>query len=1245
MSKPESVAPGTVQPAGLVFKPKFATDEDQVGVTPRGSAERTAVILDHHGAVVFRQEGIKAPEDWSQTAINIVASKYFYGDAQNGKDPCKGGREHSVYGMVARVVNTITAWGSEDRYFHDLDSEQAFAADLTYLLLHQYAAFNSPVWFNTGLYQSYGVQGRPSGYRFNPEEDRVEECQDSYRNPQISACFIQSVEDNMDSIMNLAKSEAMLFKYGSGTGTDLSTLRSSREKIQGGGRASGPVSFMRIYDATASVIKSGGKTRRAAKMQTLKCHHPDIREFIRCKAEEDRKAKALIESGVCSAGMTGATNEAYSSVAFQNANLSVRLTDAFLRAAVSDNPMDRQWTTRAVLDGRVVDRLDASDLLDEIALAAHQCGDPGVQYEDTIQAWHTCPNDARINSSNPCCFVGETLVQTSEGLVRFDDLHESFNRGRVLPRVFAFDTQTGMPCLRRIKRVWIAGQAKKLMEVRTQRGHVFHCTPEHRFLTYDGRYVEAQNLRSGMRLRKIGIGVNEQRSGRRSINHKTTPDCPSGTEYLSRWIWEQINGPIPDGHEVHHKNGNAKDDRLSNYELIEETSHDRLHSVGEANARYIDVTETLLLETWEAIEADPRKTHKDAGPAVTVARWNAYVRRHNLNGKVPLARGDGRIRGMSWDAFAAWIDSRKVAANDRVEAVRPFTPIRPTYVYDMEVEGTHNFAVGSEASRSSVIVHNSEYMFIDDTACNLASLNLLQFLEPGGRFDTERFRAAVRIMIVAQDILVSHANYPTASIAYGSHLYRTLGLGYANLGSMLQACGLPYDSVPGRELAAAVTALMQGMAYATSAELAATLGQFPRYANNAEPMLEVVKNHRTCAVHQGESGYAATKYQYLWTAAQSALGVALERGRQYGYRNAQVTVLAPTGTIAFMMDCDTTGIEPEIALVKYKSLAGGGVLKLVNQNIPAALDVLGYDAPSIDAIVRYVEEHDTIEGAPGLDPDHLAVFDCAFPPPQGGRSLHWAAHLEMMAAVQPFISGAISKTVNMPADATVEDIRSAYLRGWRLGLKAVAIYRDGSKGVQPLTTKKVTEDAPSQQPAPRPGRERMPSTRSSLTHKFQIDGHEGYLTVGMYEDGRPGELFIKMAKEGSTIGGLMDALATSVSLGLQYGVPLDVFVRKFQHARYEPFGFTGNDLVPIASSITDYVFRWIGHTFIKGYLAPANPPVTDTSIPVPTDARPIVLADTRSSEDTKFCPDCGGLARRSGTCHTCVVCGTSLGCS
>ncbi|MBX7099156.1 MAG: vitamin B12-dependent ribonucleotide reductase [Myxococcaceae bacterium] len=868
---------------------------------------RSASISGEDGKAVFEQKNIEVPKAWSMLATNVVASKYFRGT------PGTPERETSVRKLVARVVNQITKWGELGGYFASQADQASFHAELTHLLLKQKVAFNSPVWFNVG----------------------VEE------HPQCSACFINSVQDSMDSILTLAKTEGMLFKYGSGTGSNLSHIRSSKELLAGGGTASGPVSFMKGFDAFAGVIKSGGKTRRAAKMVILNAEHPDILEFIKCKVNEEKKAWALIEQGYDSSF----NGEAYSSVFFQNSNNSVRVTDDFMKAVVEDKP----WTTRAVRDGRPMDTYRARDLFREIADAAWLCGDPGMQFDTTVNNWHTCANTARIHASNPC----------------------------------------------------------------------------------------------------------------------------------------------------------------------------------------------------------------------------------------------------------------------------------------------------------------SEYMFLDDTACNLASLNLMHFRTIDGDFDVPAFKHAVDVTLLGQEIIVGFSKYPTEKITRNSIDYRPLGLGYANLGALLMASGLPYDSDHGRNAAGAITSLMAGQAYLQSAKIAERMGTFNGYETNREPMLGVIRKHRKAA-HQVEGSGVDT---VLLKAQKDVWDEALRHGEAFGYRNSQVTVLAPTGTIGFMMDCDTTGIEPDIALIKYKKLVGGGVLKIVNQTVPPALQKLGYSATEIESILSYLDKQETIEGAPALKSEHLAVFDCAFKPAKGERSIQAMGHLRMMGACQPFLSGAISKTVNLPNNATVEDIETAYLEAWRLGLKAVAVYRDGCKRSQPLNTSKSEAKVDAVPVPEKAARRRLPDERRAITHKFSIAGHEGYLTVGMYEDNLPGELFITMAKEGSTVSGLMDSFATSISMALQYGVPLQVLVDKFSHMRFEPSGFTGNPDLPIAKSITDYIFRWLALKFMptveqlaQGVSTVASAEVTNPhGVSIVAREATVPSAGTRQAflnqADAPPCHVCGTITVRNGACYKCHNCGATSGCS
>jgi ribonucleoside-diphosphate reductase alpha chain len=936
-SAPATEGQTTSPSPGLEF-PRFFT---LPGVDPFDEVtweQRSAVIGNERGEVVFEQRDVVIPSFWSQQATNIVVSKYFRG--QIGMPE----RENSVKQLIGRVVNTITEWARKDGYFASENDLQTFSAELKHILVYQKAAFNSPVWFNCGFEKA----------------------------PQCSACFINSVQDTMDSILTLARTEGMLFKFGSGTGSNLSAIRSSKEVLAGGGTASGPVSFMKGYDAFAGVIKSGGKTRRAAKMVILNADHPDIVEFINCKVEEEKKAWALID-----AGYDGSfTGPAYASVFFQNSNNSVRVTDEFMRAVLDDG----NWSTTTVTTGQVMDTYKARDLMRLIAEGTYICGDPGMQFDTTVNEWHPCSNTSRINASNPC----------------------------------------------------------------------------------------------------------------------------------------------------------------------------------------------------------------------------------------------------------------------------------------------------------------SEYMFLDDSACNLSSINLMKFVRPDGEFDVEAYKHACRVMITAQEILVDNSSYPTPAIAKNSYAYRPLGLGYANLGALLMSRGLPYDSEAGRDYAGALTAIMTGEAYAQSSRIARDQGgPFSGYEANREPFLRVMRKHRDAVKGINQKNVPAE----LHNAAKQAWDEAVRMGELYGYRNAQATVLAPTGTIGFMMDCDTTGVEPDIALVKYKKLVGGGLMKIVNQTVPMALAKLGYTEQEIKAVVDYIDQNETIEGAPALKDEHLPVFDCAFKARKGARSIHYLGHIRMMGATQPFISGAISKTVNVPKEASVDEIMEAYIESWRLGAKAVSIYRDGSKRTQPLNTSKDKAQAEVEKVVAsmgQPVRKRLPDERHSITHKFDIAGHEGYITVGLFEDGQPGELFLVMAKEGSTISGFADAFAQAISYALQYGVPLQVLVDKFSHARFEPSGMTRNPDIRFAKSIVDYIFRWLATKFLSNdaqYHAGVNnreerreeAPKADAGIGdsglgirtkaeakldvVPTfrsasaapkatpPATTYAAAAIQNQEDAPPCSMCGSIMVRSGSCYKCANCGSTSGCA
>jgi ribonucleoside-diphosphate reductase alpha chain len=988
--KTQSAASTTKKKAqGLTFRRLFTKS----GVSPYGEVEwelRDAQITDSQGGMIFEQKNVEVPKDWSMTATNIVASKYLHG--QIGTDE----RETGVRQLVARVAETIRDWGMKDGYFRSADDAATFHDELVHLLIRQHVAFNSPVWFNVGC-ERVEPKSDATNWHWNFTTQQVEFSATGYTRPQCSACFINSVHDSLDSILTLAKTEGMLFKWGSGTGTNLSPLRSSTEVLSGGGTASGPLSFMKGFDAFAGVIKSGGKTRRAAKMVILNIDHPDIVDFIECKSKEEAKAHALVAQGYDG---SHPDSDAYSSIFFQNANNSVRVTDDFMVAVMRDT----DFSTRAIVDGRVVNTYKAKDLLQKISEATWQCGDPGMQYDSTVNRWHTSKNTARINASNPC----------------------------------------------------------------------------------------------------------------------------------------------------------------------------------------------------------------------------------------------------------------------------------------------------------------SEYMFLDDSACNLASLNLLKFA-PNGTFDVEAYRHAVDVVITAQEILVDNAGYPTEMIGKNSHDYRPLGLGYANLGALLMAAGLPYDSNAGRDYAACVTAIMCGEAYLQSSRIAeqcepltpitdtvqTRLGvttaesmpgaACPGWYINREPFLDVIRMHRASVNNINQANVPSSLYE----ASKQCWDEALSHGEKHGYRNSQVTVLAPTGTIGFMMDCDTTGIEPDLALIKYKKLVGGGMIKIVNNTVPGALFKLGYTHEQTDAIVSYVDATGTIEGAPHVKDEHLAVFDCSFKPAKGTRSIHYMGHLKMMAAAQPFISGAISKTVNLPNAATVDDISEAFIQAWKLGLKAVAVYRDGCKQSQPLSaagtkTANSTKDDAARNAAalalaeednldapPRAVRHRLKEERMSVTHKFNIGGHEGYIIVGLYPDGEPGEIFIKMAKEGSTVSGLMDSFALAVSISLQHGVPLKLFCEKFAHTRFEPSGWSSHPEIGYAKSIMDYIFRWLHLRFLSGQQqmlfdnlrpralgTPAPEGVGDLngsigSSPTTSDQRPapgpIHAADALASMidmgDAPSCHLCGSIMVRNGSCYKCMSCGSTSGCS
>ncbi len=1061
--------------------------------------------IGHGDHVAFEQRDVEFPASWSQNSTNIVAQKYFRGQLASPE------RERSVKQMIGRVAGTIADWGRSRGYFASEEDGDTFEAELTHILLHQLAAFNSPVWFNVGFEES----------------------------PQCSACFILSVKDTMESILDWNTKEGKIFLGGSGSGINLSAIRGSMEPLSKGGTASGPVSFMRGADAWAGTIKSGGKTRRAAKMVVLDIDHPDIREFITCKAKEEEKAAALRDAGFD----MSIDGDGFLSIQYQNANNSVRVTDEFMQAVENDG----EWRLIARATGEPVgEPIPARELMREIAQAAWRCADPGVQYDTTINRWHTSPVSGRINASNPCCFVGDTVVRTTDGDWTLEELCNMTDEGVQLPAVEAFDTETGERVVRGISRVWKAGDATRLTAVELSDGSLLRCTPEHRFLAASGQWVAAEALTPGTQM-------------------QATCDMPDGElPYLVR------------------------------------------------------TTTTVAV--------------------------------------------------------------RSVTMLDLVD---------PAPVFDMEVDGVHNFVVATVDAGTGIVVHNSEYMHVDDSACNLASLNLMKFRRPDGTFDVHAFEHAVDIVLLAQEIVVGPSSYPTEQIGVNARAFRQLGLGYANLGAYLMADGMPYDSDEGRATAAAITALMTGRAYAQSARVASALGPYERYAENREAHNSVMRMHR-------DASYAIADDELrdgeLLGAARTAWDEAVELGDLHGYRNAQATVLAPTGTISFLMDCDTTGVEPDFSLVKFKELVGGGQMTIVNRTVPLALQTLHYSDEQIEQIVAHINEHGTIVGAPGLLEEHLPVFDVAV----GERAISHMGHIRMMGAVQPFISGAISKTVNLPASASVEDIADAYTQAWRLGVKALAIYRDGSKTAQALRTDaqdaaKPVDSAELERRIAEavanagPQRHRMPRERQSITHKFSLGGHEGYITAGMYEDGTVGEIFLTdIGKEGSTLRGMMNAFATAISIALQYGVPLEKLVEKFSYMRFEPEGITSNPEIPFAKSMPDYIMRWLASRFLDtdaqeelGILTPAvrarqsaeHATValhsSDTAVPASaltgdappanggsvkpaaaafTDSPPVVPAKLHGLDLGPACTQCGGMMQRTGSCYTCPSCGNNTGC-
>jgi ribonucleoside-diphosphate reductase alpha chain len=1353
MAQSQSVPDSTrINPDGVVVERRLSRE----GVHPFDEVEweiRDAVIGDP-AKPAFEQRGVEFPRSWSQNATNIVAQKYFRG--QLGSDQ----RENSVKQIISRVAGTIAGWGREGGYFASTADADAFEAELTAVLLHQEVAFNSPVWFNVGFEET----------------------------PQCSACFILSVEDTMESILDWNTKEGKIFRGGSGSGINLSNIRGSMEQLKKGGTASGPVSFMRGADSWAGTIKSGGKTRRAAKMVVLDVDHPDIEHFVWCKADEEKKAAALRDAGFD----MSIDGEGFTSIQYQNANNSVRVSDEFMEACRDD----ADWNLTARTDGSVTRTLPARDLMNQIADAAWQCADPGMQYDTIINRWHTCPNSGRINASNPC-FPGDARVHTTRGLMPIAELHArrlagdpvdvyshrwtaGENGADPLPKGDGVIASTPLE----VRQTGI----KPIVNLEFSNGATLRCTPNHRLWTAGG-YVAAEDLTvedevllndsvtAGTRasaelpVKVEALAKSFSRSG--TATHTPMPTRWSDslaeltghligdgclTDIQTNWTYggDDIEDGMTDAHaealtglfggvsRQEMDNGtvqlrvgsSAVRELFRGLGVSSARAHEkripasvfaapskvqakflaglfgadgcvsRVEGNGKAN-RYVGLgsrSKALLKDTQSllntfGIRGRIYRISESDGPSFS------YTRKDGTEVEYSSREGfDLRITGTDMARFAEAINfstpRKRAALAALLGETGRYQTKRGVHLVSREDDGQEAVYNLSEPVHHSYLVDGfivancSEYMHVDDSACNLASINLMKFRRDDGSFDTRGFESVVDTVFLAQEIVVGFSSYPTEEIGVNANAFRQLGLGYANLGALLMSNGMPYDSEEGRNVAAAITALMTGRAYRRSAEIAAAMGPYEAYEKNREPHNKVMRMHRDASYEiQGEG--VGTE---LLDAARDEWDAAVAVGDEHGYRNAQATVLAPTGTISFLMDCDTTGIEPDFSLVKFKELVGGGSMTIVNRSVPMALRTLGYSEAEIAQIESHINENNTIVGAPGLKQEHLPVFDVAV----GERAISHTGHIDMMAAAQPFLSGAISKTVNLPHSATVDDIADAFTRGWEGGLKALAIYRDGSKTAQALRTDAQDEkdEDTGAEPAPAgPVRHRMPKTRESVTHKFSVGGHEGYITAGKYTDGSVGEIFLTdIGKEGSTMRGMMNAFATAISLGLQYGVPLEVFVNKFSYMRFDPEGVTGNPEIPFAKSMPDYIMRWLASQFVEdtdfleeqgiltqevrnrkeaaelaigtdddsgdggngsgngngngvetgpsaagdagGSAVPAGSALTDDVPVIP--ARVHMTAG--AAELGPACDQCGGMMQRTGSCYTCSSCGNNTGC-
>ncbi|MCY9785023.1 vitamin B12-dependent ribonucleotide reductase [Nocardiopsis sp. EMB25] len=1332
-------------PEGLRMRRVLTTP----GVHPYDTLEweRRDVVMTNwrDGTVNFEQRGVEFPTSWSMNATQIVASKYFRGALGTPE------REWSLKQIIDRVVGVYTETGRSHGYFAGDEDAETFDHELKYALVHQLFSFNSPVWFNVGT--------------TSPQ--------------QVSACFILSVDDTMESILDWYKEEGIIFKGGSGAGVNLSRIRSSREPLSSGGMASGPVSFMRGADASAGTIKSGGATRRAAKMVVLDVDHPDIEEFVETKAHEEHKIRALRDAGF-DVDLGGAD---MFSVQYQNANNSVRVCDAFMRAVESG--ADFGLTSRTT--GEVIATVDAGELFHRMARAAWECADPGIQYDGAIQDWHTNPETGRISASNPC-FPADQRVLTDRGHIPIGQLVERAARGESFS-VYTNDvTAAGETCDSVVATVptrYMVTGTNEIVELRFSDGSALRCTPSHRVWTSNRGWVRAQDLGNDDRIvrsfryaprsnpvRQIpraALDAARSASERPGTTPLTLPEKWDEDADLAHYLgWLVGDGSVGEASVVtvygtaeeqesvlpRHQalierltgrrskpsrqpngtqqlrvtrqamaafvralglGGRAADKCVpaSLFEAPEDTVLEFLRGLFDADGCAVDQpngTRYVGLSTRsERLAREVQELLAPFGIASRVYKTSdgkpdtfSYVRK---DGSAVTYGSDGpfvdlRISSRFLYDFSALVNFTIESKSDRLQDALDFRRVYNTdssvrlvsresqgfeTTYNLTEPRNHSYIVGS-----TVVANCSEYVHLDDSSCNLASINLLRFLREDGTFDVETFTRLTELVLTAMDVSVAFADFPTERIGETTRAYRQLGVGYANLGALLMATGHAYDSDGGRAVAASITSLMTATAYRRSAELAGAVGPYDGYERNARAHQRVMRKH---AAANDDLRTVGTLEEPIHEAATREWARCLRLGERHGWRNAQASLLAPTGTIGFMMDCDTTGIEPDFSLVKFKKLAGGGSMRIVNQAVPRALRTLGYQDERIEAIVEYVSEHGHVVDAPGLSPEHHEVFDCAM----GRRYIEPMGHIRMMSAVQPFLSGAISKTVNVPEEATVADFEHLYLEGWRRGLKALAVYRDNCKVGQPLSTRAAGDAGSAAEPPAaeevRPVRRRLPKKRPSETTSFSVGGAEGYITAGSYPDDGLGEVFLKLGKQGSTLAGVMDAFSIAVSIALQYGVPLETYVEKFTNMRFDPAGVTDDPDVRMAQSVMDYIFRRLALDHLPyeeraalGVLsaderraraegedpsqvaaeveslaqsaatrAARDDASRDTGAPPAAEEGPDPEEPHSSTElmerqqgfvaDAPLCMTCGTKMRPSGSCYACEGCGATSGCS